>query len=160
MAPVTGFARGGGWGVSLRCHVRYAWTIARRGLPETGLGLIRGYGGAQRLPRIVGKGRAMEMILTGAHITAEEAMSIGLVNRVIPQAELLETVRKIAAGLAGKSAVTLRLALKAVNEGLNMTLDSACRLEAALFGVCGTTEDAKEGCRAFLEKRKPEFRDR
>jgi enoyl-CoA hydratase len=160
IAAVNGFALGGGCELALACHFRYASTNARLGLPETGLGLIPGYGGTQRLSRIVGKGRAMEMILSGYPIDAQTAASWGLVNKVVPQAELLETVRILAAGLAAKSAVTLRLALKAVNEGLNMTLDAACRLEAALFGVCGTTEDAREGCLAFLEKRKPQFRDR
>jgi enoyl-CoA hydratase len=160
VAAVNGFALGGGCELALACTFRYASANARLGLPETGLGLIPGYGGTQRLPRLVGKGRALEMILTGDHLTAVEAQAIGLVNRVLSQEELMPAVREVAAKLAAKSAVTLRLALKAVNEGINMGLDGACRLEAALFGVVGTSADAAEGCRAFLEKRKPEFRDR
>jgi enoyl-CoA hydratase len=160
VAAVNGFALGGGCELALACTFRYASANARLGLPETGLGLIPGYGGTQRLPRLVGKGRALEMILTGDHLTAVEAQAIGLVNRVLSQEELMPTVREVAAKLAAKSAVTLRLALKAVNEGVNMGLDGACRLEAALFGVVGTSADAAEGCHAFLEKRKPEFLDR
>ncbi len=160
LAAVNGFALGGGCELALACSFRYASQNARLGLPETDLGLIPGYGGTQRLPRLVGKGRALEMILGGRHLTAVEAQEIGLVNRVFSQEELLPAVRELAARLAGKSAVTLRLALKAVSEGLNMTLDAGCRLESALFGVAGASEDAHEGCRAFLEKRKPEFRDR
>ncbi|MFH1841687.1 MAG: enoyl-CoA hydratase-related protein [bacterium] len=160
IAAINGFALGGGCEIALACTFRYACGSARLGLPETGLGLIPGYGGTQRLPRLVGKGRALELILTGNHISADEALHIGLVNKVLPQDELLPTVLNIAKALAGKSAVTLRLALKSVNEGLNMTLDASCRLEAALFGVVGATEDAHEGCEAFLAKRKPEFKDR
>jgi enoyl-CoA hydratase len=160
LAAINGFALGGGCELALACTFRFASANARLGLPETGLGLIPGYGGTQRLPRLVGTGRALEMILTGAPVTAVEAQSIGLVNKVFSQDELLPAVQEIAVALAQKSAVTLRLALKAVNEGVNMTLDAACRLESALFGVAGTTEDAKEGCRAFLEKRKPGFKDR
>ncbi len=160
VAAINGFALGGGCELALACTFRYASANARIGLPETGLGLIPGYGGTQRLPRLVGKGRALEMILTGDYLTAVEAQAVGLVNKVLSQEELRPVVRETAAKLAAKSAVTLRLALKAVNEGLNMGLDSACRLEAALFGVAGAAEDAAEGCRAFLEKRKPAFRDR
>ncbi|MFO7652235.1 MAG: enoyl-CoA hydratase-related protein [Candidatus Krumholzibacteriia bacterium] len=160
IAAVNGFALGGGCELALACSFRYASANARLGLPETGLGLIPGYGGTQRLPRLVGRGRALEMILTGRPVTATEARDIGLVNRVHSQEELMPETQKVAAELAKRSLTTLRLALKAVNEGLNMGLDPGCRLEAALFGVCGGTEDAREGCAAFLEKRPPAFSDR
>ncbi len=160
IAAVNGFALGGGCELAMACHVRYAAATAKLGLPETGLGLIPGYGGTQRLPRLVGKGRALELILTGEMISAEQAERLGLVNRVLPQDELLEAARATARAMAGRSRVAVRYALKAVVEGANMPLDAACRLEAALFGTVGASEDAKEGCRAFLEKRKPEFKDR
>jgi enoyl-CoA hydratase len=160
IAAINGFALGGGCEVALACTFRYASANARIGLPETNLGLIPGYGGTQRLSRLVGRGRALEMILSGNHITAVEAQNIGLVNKVLSQEELMPATLEIATLMAGKSAVTLRLALKAVNEGLNMPLDAGCRLEAALFGICGSSLDAKEGCQAFLEKRKPAFQDR
>ena len=160
IAAVNGFALGGGCELALACTFRYASANARLGLPETGLGLIPGYGGTQRLPRLVAKGRAMEIILGGEPITAVEAQSIGLVNKVVSQDELVPAVQTIAGVLAKKSMVTLRLALKAINEGVNMTLDAGCRLESALFGVSGSSEDAKEGCQAFLEKREPKFKDK
>jgi enoyl-CoA hydratase len=160
VAAVNGFALGGGCELAMACTFRYAAAGAKLGLPETGLGLIPGYGGTQRLPRLVGRGRALELILTGDMIDAEAACAMGLVNRVLPAEELLPAARKTAAKLAGKSPLTLRAALKAVNEGLAQNQDGGCRLEAALFGVCGSSEDAREGCAAFLEKRKPAFKGR
>jgi enoyl-CoA hydratase len=160
IAAINGYALGGGCELALACSFRYASANARLGLPETGLGLIPGYGGTQRLPRLVGRGRALELILSGEHITAVEAAQIGLVNRVLPQNELRPAVAEIAGKLARKSAVALRLALKAVGEGLNLDLDGGCRLEAALFGIAGSSADAAEGCQAFLEKRAPRFQDR
>ena len=160
IAAVNGFALGGGCELALACTFRYASANARLGLPEVTLGLIPGYGGTQRLPRLVGRGRALEMILGGGMVDAEEAQRIGLVNKVVPGDDLLDTARAAAALLAGRSAATLRYALKAVNEGLGMPLDGGCRLEAALFGAVGALDDAGEGCRAFLEKRKPVFKDR
>jgi enoyl-CoA hydratase len=160
IAAVNGFALGGGCELALACSFRYASANARLGLPESTLGLIPGYGGTQRLPRLVGRGRALELILTGEMIDAGEALRLGLVNRVVPGDELMEIARATALTLAARSATALRYALKAVNEGLSMTPDAGCRLEAALFGVTGALEDAREGCRAFLEKRKPEFKGR
>jgi len=160
LAAVNGYALGGGCELALACTFRYASTNARLGLPESGLGLIPGYGGTQRLPRLVGRGLALEMILTGEPLTATEAQAARLVNRVVPQEELLPAVRQTADKIASRSQVTVRLALKAVVEGAHASLDSGCRLEAALFGVAGGTEDAREGCQAFLEKRRPQFRDR
>lgn len=159
IAAVNGFALGGGCELALACSFRYAAATARLGLPEITLGLIPGYGGTQRLPRLVGRGRALEMILTGGMVTADEALAMGLVNRVLPPEELLDAALETAGRIAGMSAVTARYALKAVNEGLNAAPDTCQRLEAALFGAVGATADAGEGCRAFLEKRKPAFRD-
>ncbi|MEN8007534.1 MAG: enoyl-CoA hydratase-related protein [Candidatus Krumholzibacteriota bacterium] len=159
IAAVNGFALGGGCELAMACTFRYASDKARLGLPETGLGLIPGFGGTQRLPRLVGRGRALEMILLGNMIDAVDAMAIGLVNKVYPAAEFADSVNIVARALAEKSPLTLRVALKAVGEGLEMSPTAGCRLEAALFGVCGASEDAREGCRAFLEKRKPEFKN-
>lgn len=159
IAAVNGFALGGGCELALACTFRYAAENAKLGLPETGLGLIPGYGGTQRLARLVGRGRALEMVLRGHMISAAEALAMGLVNRVVPQDGLLEEVRQVAVELAGRSALTLRLALQAVGCGLAADQSTGCRLEAALFGVASASNDAREGCRAFLEKRKPEFED-
>jgi enoyl-CoA hydratase len=160
IAAVNGFALGGGCELAMACTFRYASDNAKLGLPETGLGLIPGFGGTQRLSRLVGRGRALEMILLGNMITAVDAMAIGLVNTVFPQAEFADAVKIVARALAEKSTFTLRLALQAVNDGLLVDQDSGCRLEAALFGIVGASEDAHEGCSAFMEKRKPSFQDR
>lgn len=159
IAAINGFALGGGCELALACTFRYASSNARLGLPEVTLGLIPGYGGTQRLPRLVGRGHAMEMILTGRMIDAEAASHIGLVNGVFPQDDLLATTRDTAALIAKGSQATLRYALKAVNEGANVGLDAGCRLEAAIFGTVGALQDAREGCAAFMEKRKPDFKD-
>ncbi len=160
IAAVNGWALGGGCELALACTFRYGAANARIGLPETTLGLIPGYGGTQRLPRLAGRGRALEMLLTGDPLSAADALAAGIFNRVVPQAELLPAARQTAAKIAGRSAVAIRMALKAVVEGANVGPDAGCRLEAALFGVVGSTEDAREGCRAFLEKRAPVFHDR
>jgi enoyl-CoA hydratase len=159
IAAVNGFALGGGCELAMACTFRYASDKARLGLPETGLGLIPGFGGTQRLPRLVGKGRAMEMVLLGNMIDSVDAMAIGLVNKVYPAEEMFDSVMIVAKALAEKSALTLRVALKAVGEGLEMTQDGGCSLEAVLFGVVGSSQDAKEGCSAFVEKRKPNWKD-
>ena len=158
IAAVNGFALGGGLELAMACSFRYAADTARLGLPETGLGLIPGYGGTQRLPRLVGRGPALEMILTGEMIDAPAALALGLVNRVVPAAELMDAARAAAARIAGRSPLALRAALQAVAGGLDADQAAGCRLEAALFGVCGASQDAREGCAAFLEKRKPAFR--
>jgi len=159
IAAINGFALGGGLELALACTFRYAAGHAKLGLPELNLGLIPGFGGTQRLPRVIGRGPAAELILTGAQIDADEARALGLVNRVVPGPELLQAAWKTARAMAGRSQVSVRAALKSVVEGANMGLDAACRLEAAMFGVCAASEDAHEGCRAFLEKRKPDFKD-
>lgn len=160
IAAVNGFALGGGCELAMACTFRYASENAKLGLPETGLGLIPGFGGTQRLPRLVGKGRALEMILLGNMINAVDAMAIGLVNKVYPQEEFLDAVMIVARALSEKSSHTLRLALQAVNGGMLVDKDSGCRLEAAMFGVTAASDDAHEGCAAFLAKRKPVFHDR
>jgi len=160
VAAIGGFALGGGLELALACTVRWAATEARLGLPETGLGLIPGFGGTQRLPRLIGRGRALEMILGGKPITADQALAWGLVTRTLPREELLPAVQEFAATLADRAGVALRSALKAVGEGANMPLDASLRLEAALFGVTCASADAAEGCRAFLEKREARFEHR
>ncbi len=160
IAAVNGFALGGGCELAMACTFRYASEKAKLGLPEVGLGLIPGYGGTQRLPRLVGRGVAAELILTGGMIDAAEAARVGLVNMVFAPDKLMDAARNTAAAIAARSTATLRYALKAVGEGLNMSLDAGCRLEAGLFGVVGGLDDAQEGCRAFMEKRKADFQDR
>lgn len=160
IAAVNGFALGGGCELAMACTLRIASDTARLGQPEINLGIIPGYAGTQRMPRLVGKGKAMELILTGAQLTAEEAWQIGLVNRVVPAAALMRHVRALAAELAAKPAVAVRCGMDAVNRGLDMPFAEGCQYEAALFGVVAATEDMREGTRAFLEKRKPQFKGR
>jgi len=122
--------------------------------------LIPGFGGTQRLARLVGRGRAQELVLTGDMVSADRALGMGLVNRVVPGEELAQAGREMASALAAKSMLTLRLALRSVGEGLQMAQSGGCGLEASLFGVAAASQDAREGCTAFLGKRKPEFKDR
>ncbi len=142
----------------MACTLRIAADTARIGQPEISLGLIPGYAGTQRLPRLVGRGKAMEMMLTGAPLTAEEAMRISLVNRVVPAAELMNEARKPAAQLAASAPVALRYIMNAVINGSEMAFAEAAQYEATLFGLVASTEDMKEGTAAFLEKRKAVFR--
>ncbi len=160
IAAVNGFALGGGCELALACTFRWAGENAKLGLPETGLGLIPGYGGTQRLPRLVGRGRALEMILRGHMVTAPEALAMGLVNRVLPAEELLPAVTGIAREIAARSSLTLRCALEAVEGGLGTDPAAGLRQEAGLFGVVASSDDGHEGCRAFLEKRPATFTDR
>lgn len=160
IAAVNGYALGGGCELALACHIRVASENAKFGQPEVNLGIIPGYGGTQRLARLIGKGRAMEMILTGDQIDAQEALRIGLVNKVVPLGELMKTAEAIAQKILSKGQVAVRLALKAVNITDETNLTDGLALEASLFGVCCGSEDFKEGTKAFLEKRKPAFNNR
>jgi len=144
--------------LAMACTLRLAADSARLGQPEINLGLIPGYGGTQRLARLVGPGPALDLLLTGRQVAADEALRLGLVNRVVAAAELLPEARKLAALLATKAPVALRCIVDAVNQGLQMPLTQAQGLEAALFGLVFSTDDMREGTRAFLEKRQPEFK--
>jgi enoyl-CoA hydratase len=157
VAAVNGFALGGGLELAMACTVRFASENARLGQPEVKLGIIPGYGGTQRLPRLVGRGRALELLLGGEPVTAAEAHRIGLVNAVVPQAELLAHSRAWLAKVLANGPLALGLVMEAVDVGLDSGLDEGLRFEAAAFGVSAATEDRCEGTRAFLEKRKPAF---
>ncbi len=160
IAAVNGFALGGGCELAMACHLRVASETARFGQPEVKLGIAPGYGGTQRLPRLVGKGVALELILTGEPIDAREAHRIGLVNRVVPAAELLAESEKLLRGILAMGPLAVRLALEAVDQGLEMTLDEGLLLEANHFGLLAATQDTKEGLTAFLEKRSARFQGR
>jgi enoyl-CoA hydratase/carnithine racemase len=157
IACVNGFALGGGCELALACTMRLASDNARFGQPEVKLGILPGYGGTQRLPRLVGKGLAMQMVLAGEMITAQEAHRIGLVNEVTAAAELIPRAEAIAAKIIGNAPLAVQYCMEAVNKGMEMTLAEGLFLEAALFGVCCATEDKKEGTAAFLEKRTARF---
>ena len=160
IAAVNGFALGGGCELALACHIRTASENAKFGQPEVNLGIIPGYGGTQRLARIVNSARALEMILTGDMVSADEALRIGLVNKIYPQTELLDKTIEMANKIVSKGQQAIRFALKAVKAVDNISLAEGLNYEASLFAlVCGT-EDFKEGTSAFLEKRKPDFKHR
>ncbi|MFQ5790043.1 MAG: enoyl-CoA hydratase/isomerase family protein [Acidobacteriota bacterium] len=158
VAAVNGFALGGGLELALACHMRIAAEEAKMGLPEVKLGAMPGYGGTQRLGRLIGKGRALQMILTGEPIDAAEAYRIGLVNRVVPRGELLEAARALLQKVLRNGPLAVRNALIAVDRGLDGSSEEGLALEASLFGVLCGTEDLREGMRAFLEKRPAEFK--
>lgn len=158
VAAVNGFALGGGCELALACHLRVAAENAKFGLPEVKLGIIPGYGGTVRLPRIVGKGRALELILSGEMIDAAEAYRIGLVNRVVPQERLLEETRALLQTILRNGPVALGLAIECTTRGMELSLDDGLALESNLFGLLAATDDMREGMGAFLEKRKAEFR--
>lgn len=155
VAAINGFALGGGLELALACDLRVASEGARMGLPETTLGLIPGYGGTQRLPRLIGAGRALDLILTGRHIKADEALQMGLVNRVSEDA--LATAKELAALCINNGPIALGLAKEAVVRGLDVTLPQGLEIEADLFGMAANTADAKEGIQAFFDKRDAEF---
>ena len=154
IAAVNGFALGGGCEMIMACTMRVAADTARFGQPEINLGIIPGYGGSQRLPRLVGRGIALEILLTGDMISAQRAYEIGLVNRVVPAAELMNEAKKIAHVLASKAPIAVRYIIEAVHEGLEGPLAAGQYLETALFGAIASSADMKEGTKAFLEKRK------
>ena len=158
IAAINGYALGGGCELAMACTLRVAADTAALGQPEINLGIVPGYGGTQRLARLVGRGRALELLLTGDHISAAEAHRLGLVNRVVPAAELMTECRRLAATLATKAPVAVRYIIDAVNKGLQMPFAEAQAYEATLFGLVASTDDMREGTRAFLEKRKAEFK--
>jgi enoyl-CoA hydratase len=160
IAAVNGFALGGGTEIALACDFIYASENARFGFPEVTLGVFPGFGGTQRLPRLIGKGKVKELILSGKMINAQEAFQMGIVNRVFPLASLMEETKKVAAQIAANGAVGVRLAKMVMDAGFNMDLEKACSLESNAFGLCFSTEDQKEGMTAFIEKRKPNFKGR
>ena len=154
IAAINGFALGGGCELAMACTLRIASDTARFGQPEVNLGLIPGYAGSQRLPRLVGKGVALEILLTGDMINAQRAYEIGLVNRVVPAAELMSEAKKLAHTLAAKAPIAVRYILDAVHQGLETPLAQGEYLETSLFGTIASSDDMREGTRAFLEKRK------
>jgi enoyl-CoA hydratase len=157
IAAVNGFALGGGCELAMACHVRVASENAKFGQPEVKLGLIPGYGGTQRLPRLVGKGRALQLLLTGEMIDAQEAFRIGLVNRVVAANELLSAANAMMRAMLANAPLALAACVTAVNDGADAALDTALALEASAFGRLGATDDKREGTRAFLEKRAATF---
>ena len=160
IAAINGYALGGGCELAMACTLRIAADTAKLGQPEINLGIVPGYAGTQRLARLVGKGRALELLLTGDQIGAPEAHRLGLVNRVVPAAELMKESRKLADALAAKAPIAVRYIIDAVNKGLEIPFPQAQVFEATLFGLVASTDDMREGTRAFLEKRKAEFRGR
>ena len=156
IAAVNGFALGGGCEISMSCDIRICSDNAVFGQPEVGLGITPGFGGTQRLARLVGPGMAKQMIYTARNIKADEALRIGLVNAVYPQAELMDAAKKMAAGIAKNAPIAVRNCKKAINEGLDLDMDKAIELEEKLFGDCFESYDQQEGMKAFLEKRKVE----
>ena len=160
IAAINGFALGGGCELALACTLRIAASTARLGQPEINLGIIPGYGGTQRLARLVGKGVALDLMLTGRQVEADEALRIGLVNRVVPRESLMADVATLAGELATKAPVAMQYIIESVNRGLEVSFDKAQFLEATLFGLVASTEDMREGTQAFLQKRKPQFKGR
>ncbi len=157
IAAVNGFALGGGCELSMACDIRIAADNARFGQPEVGLGITAGFAGTQRLPRLVGKGVASEILMTGDVISAEEAYRIGLANKVVPAADLMKVARDLASRIASKGRVAVRLTKSAIHQGLNMDIERGQAFEADAFALCFASADQKEGMDAFLNKRKPNF---
>jgi enoyl-CoA hydratase/carnithine racemase len=160
IAAVNGFALGGGCETAMACTIRIAVENAKFGQPEVKLGLVPGGGGTQRLPRLVGKGRALHLILSGEMISAQEAYRIGLVNEIVPAAELITRAEAILKQIAANAPIAVKFALEAANKGLETSQSEGLLLEASYFGLCAATEDKKEGTSAFLEKRAPQFHGR
>jgi enoyl-CoA hydratase len=158
IAAVNGFAFGGGLELALACHLRYAASTAKMGLTEVTLGIIPGYGGTQRLPRIVGRAKALELILTGGRVDAAQAKAMGLVNDVFDPAELSAKVRAVAAQILANGPLAVAMALEAILRGGNVSQEEGQRIECDLFGIVSSTTDMREGLNAFLEKRKPQYR--
>ncbi len=160
IAAINGFCLGGGLELAMACHMRICSDRARLGQPEINLGIIPGFGGTQRLPRLTNKGKALEMILTGDMITAQEAYRIGLVNKVVPAGAVLKEAQGLARKIVSRSKFPIAATIKAVHEGIQVSIEEGLRIEAEQFGSLAQTEDASEGVSAFLEKRQPQFKDR
>jgi enoyl-CoA hydratase len=160
LAAINGYCLGGGCELALACHLRIAAEEAMLGLPEVKLGLIPGYGATQRLPRLVGVGPALELILSGRMLSASEAHRLGLVNQVVPRSQVLQKARELARMIIANAPLAVRYAMEAVRSGMQMPLPEALSLEATLFGLCCSTADMKEGTKAFLEKKDPQFKGR
>jgi enoyl-CoA hydratase/carnithine racemase len=160
IAAINGFALGGGCETAMACTIRITVETAKFGQPEVALGLIPGGGGTQRLPRLVGKGRALQLILSGEMISAQEAYRIGLVNEIVPAADLITRAEAILKKIASNAPIAVKFALEAANKGMDTSQGEGLLLEASYFGLCAATEDKKEGTTAFLEKRAPQFRGR
>ncbi len=160
IAAINGACLGGGLELAMCCHIRLAAEGARLGLPEINLGIMPGFGGTQRLPRLIGQSKAMELILTGEPISAREAMSLGLVSQVVSVDDLMRQAQGLARTMAAKSQVALRTSLRSIRQGMERSLSHGLVLEARLFGELCDTEDRKEGAAAFLEKRQPRFKNR
>ena len=160
IAAVNGFALGGGCETAMACTIRIAVETAKFGQPEVTLGLLPGGGGTQRLPRLVGKGRALQLILSGEMISAQEAYRIGLVNEIVPATDLITRAEAILKKIASNAPIAVKFALEAANNGMDTSQGEGLLLEASYFGLCAATEDKKEGTTAFLEKRAPQFRGR
>ncbi|NMC27368.1 MAG: short-chain-enoyl-CoA hydratase [Syntrophomonadaceae bacterium] len=157
IAAINGFTLGGGCELAMACDFRFCTEKSQFGQPEVRLGVTPGFGGTQRLPRLVGLGMAKEILYTGNNIDAQEALRIGLVNKIVPEAELMDYVKKIAKDISARGAIAVRLCKDAVNEGMQTDIDRAMSIEADIFGLCFATADQKEGMRAFVEKRKAQF---
>ncbi|HVN72117.1 MAG TPA: enoyl-CoA hydratase-related protein [Desulfomonilia bacterium] len=160
IAAINGFCLGGGMEMALACHIRIADETATLGLPEIKLGIIPGYGGTQRTPRLIGAGRALELILSGNFVNGRQAEQYGLVNRAVDKGTAVEEATKLAAAIASKSRVAVQAGIRAVMEGCAMDLSCGMKLEREQFGTCYASEDKKEGTTAFLQKREPKFKDR
>ena len=158
IAAINGYALGGGFELTLGCHIRIAAENAMMGLPEVGLGIMPGFGGTQRLPRLIGTSKALEMILTGKTISAEEAYGLGLLSKVVPEGKSLEAAKEMMKVILSKAPVSIKMCIESVNRGMNMTLDEGLAIESDRFGILCGTEDMKEGMNAFLEKREPLFK--
>jgi len=160
IAAINGFALGGGCETAMACTIRIAVDSAKFGQPEVTLGLVPGGGGTQRLPRLVGKGRALQLILSGEMISAQEAYRIGLVNEIVPAADLITRAEAILKRIAANAPIAVKFALEAANKGIETSQSEGLLLEASYFGLCAATEDKNEGTTAFLEKRVPRFSGR
>lgn len=160
VAAVNGFALGGGCELAMACDIRIASEKAKFGQPEVGLGITPGFGGTQRIPRLVGVAKAKELIFTGGHIGAEEAKVVGLVNQVVAPEELMETALKLTKKMNRNGQLAVRLSKEAINTGIETDVETGFNVESSLFGLCFSTEDQKEGMNAFLSKEKPNFQNK